>query len=160
MGSGAKRLDRFRPPGPSGNFNLESGLARLNRGATGCSSRVHLGSAHTHSSLVSGGSSANVTGAAIRRAKGAHRTNILNVHFGSLANLGGCVAIAFNRALSRQPRASANRTAETRRISSSSTSGGKFSLKANSATKARAGISEEILPTGPRGACSLRRLHA
>src|SRR5665809_89033 len=86
MGSGAKRLDRFRPPGPSGNFNLDSGLARLNRGATGCSSRVHLGSAHTHSSLVSGGSSANVTGAAIRRAKGAHRTNILNVHFGSEAD--------------------------------------------------------------------------
>jgi hypothetical protein len=31
----------------------------------------------------------------------------------------------------------ANRTAETRRISSSRTSGGKFSLEANSATKGR-----------------------
>ena len=39
---GAKRLRPFGQEDPSGNFNRESGLARLNRGATNCSSRVHL----------------------------------------------------------------------------------------------------------------------
>ena len=54
-----------------------------------------------------------------------------------ISGLGGDASRSRLSGHCRVNRGTANRTAETTRISSSSTSGGKFSLKANSATRAR-----------------------
>ena len=139
MGSGAQRLDRFRPPRlswrqsgewprspelrrnkpfiegsssarpPGPGFNLESGLARLNRGATAIEGSSRLGVLQGFGRPVTHRQTLLFGRSDVPKAR---RTNMLNVHFGPDPNVGGT---AFRRLVPLPPIADLSRKRLNRR---------------------------------------------